>query len=748
MLGLVILMFLLYIHFSSAVCTATNTPKIKPVNYFETGEGELFEYDFNLSNMAEDGVSYTYALFDEQLRGMSINNKGILRFQPDRYAVGVSRIAIIAAKENCADTLIITLRVFDRPDLVYYFPGDDSFGINQTDTVVFKVRADDTDANDSLTYEWLLNSKLINDSVNKTSISFKPGYRIAGVQEITARVTDSQNLSDTHSWFVQIAKTNKAPVFVYNLSSFILFKNTASEAYNLNDYFIDPDGGELRFEYKQIIPDYETSGVIYANISVSIDKTGYVTYNPSLNSTGYAYFVFTAYDLLNKSADSNTARVDLVGSERFKDLNQTSITDFCGDYVCSLVEDCNTCPFDCGLCEQEKPTGCKAEWNCTEWNPCLPARFQTRKCEDINDCGDNRTKPDEFKRCFYNATCHDSLKNGVEEGVDCGGPCPPCPNCSDNIKNRGEEGVDCGGPCPPCPSCADGIKNQNESDADCGGPCTKCAGGKECLKNLDCESLRCDRLVCTFANCNDTIRNQGEEGIDCSGPCPKACGNCSDRVQNAGEEGVDCGGKCKPCASCDDHIKNNGEQLIDCGGNCKKCTAADYIANYSTVFIILIIIAGFIPLFFVSYIFFLFANPDRARGLYENNTSFALIVAMNRFSAKWRKLRKKKPVISDEMAKTFISELTELSNKPDSNKMLHEEIAKIYTAILGLPEEHDQNIFNMKLRLSGLPMMLKILFAGYYKKSEILVISSFISAEEKADLVMELKFLLTEASKG
>ncbi len=41
-----------------------------------------------------------------------------------------------------------------------------------------------------------------------------------------------------------------------------------------------------------------------------------------------------------------------------------------------------------------------------------------------------------------------------------------------------------------------------------------------------------------------------------------------------------------------------------------------------------------------------------------------------------------------------------------------------------------------------------VLFAGYYKKSEILVISSFVSAEEKVDLVLELKFLLAELAKG
>jgi|GEM_PF-6414738 len=43
--------------------------------------------------------------------------------------------------------------------------------------------------------------------------------------------------------------------------------------------------------------------------------------------------------------------------------------------------------------------------------------------------------------------CHDGA---CEKGIDCGGPCMPCPSCSDRRQNQGETGVDCGGPCLPC----------------------------------------------------------------------------------------------------------------------------------------------------------------------------------------------------------------------------------------------------------------------------------------------------------
>jgi hypothetical protein len=49
------------------------------------------------------------------------------------------------------------------------------------------------------------------------------------------------------------------------------------------------------------------------------------------------------------------------------------------------------------------------------------------------------------------ATCTDGIQNQGETGIDCGGPCSPCPTCSDGIQNQGETGIDCGGPCQPCP---------------------------------------------------------------------------------------------------------------------------------------------------------------------------------------------------------------------------------------------------------------------------------------------------------
>lgn len=96
---------------------------------------------------------------------------------------------------------------------------------------------------------------------------------------------------------------------------------------------------------------------------------------------------------------------------------------------------------------------CKESWSCTGWGECSASEYQTRSCLDNLFCGTIKDKPSEIQRCNYitrPANCFDSLKNGNEDGIDCGGSCVPCPSCNDGIKNQNETDVDCGGVCGEC----------------------------------------------------------------------------------------------------------------------------------------------------------------------------------------------------------------------------------------------------------------------------------------------------------
>jgi hypothetical protein len=121
---------------------------------------------------------------------------------------------------------------------------------------------------------------------------------------------------------------------------------------------------------------------------------------------------------------------------------------------------------------------CLEKWNCTEWTKCNINNTQYRECDDLNNCGTDNRKPPEDQDCIYQGTCFDYLLNQDETDLDCGGyTCDPCdlnkkcrsnrdcksrfchpenkicvlPTCFDGYMNGDEKGVDCGGPCEPCP---------------------------------------------------------------------------------------------------------------------------------------------------------------------------------------------------------------------------------------------------------------------------------------------------------
>ncbi|MBK9261793.1 MAG: hypothetical protein IPM54_18575 [Polyangiaceae bacterium] len=123
--------------------------------------------------------------------------------------------------------------------------------------------------------------------------------------------------------------------------------------------------------------------------------------------------------------------------------------------------------------------------------------------------------------------------------------------------------------------CTDTVKNGIETDVDCGGlQCPRCSAGATCTVDQDCKSLICSGGICTEATCEDAVMNGQETDIDCGGPDCKPCP--TGKVCNAG---LDCTSKvCKGniCQdpSCNDQVKNGYETDVDCGGGvpCTKCS--------------------------------------------------------------------------------------------------------------------------------------------------------------------------------
>ncbi len=224
--------------------------------------------------------------------------------------------------------------------------------------------------------------------------------------------------------------------------------------------------------------------------------------------------------------------------------------------------------------------------------------------------------------------CQNGVQDPGEVDVDCGGTCPlacgqgkSCTQAKDCLS-----GI-CSATTGKCIAnrCLDTVKDGNETDVDCGGSCpTKCATGKGCLSAADCASGICNGQtgLCAASQCQDGVKDGNETGVDCGGGVCPACGNggscvsdsdctgicspttktcvanhCSDLVQDADETGLDCGGSlCAGCAAgvacnvdhdcasgacgvgnkcaadkCHDGIKDGTETAVDCGGACAGC---------------------------------------------------------------------------------------------------------------------------------------------------------------------------------
>jgi hypothetical protein len=141
-------------------------------------------------------------------------------------------------------------------------------------------------------------------------------------------------------------------------------------------------------------------------------------------------------------------------------------------------------------------------------------------------------------------SCDNSIKDGNEEGIDCGGSCwTDCVNCFNNIQDGYETGVDCGG--SECSDCTTPIESDYEI--------------LECTTNNDCSDYTCPKFtrpVCTEYNV-----------CSCDESLEEVCGNNFCEFEEFAKDS--CSEDClKP--SCNDNIKNQGETKVDGGLVCQK----------------------------------------------------------------------------------------------------------------------------------------------------------------------------------
>ena len=447
----------------------------------ETYAESLYTCQVNATDGDYNNLTFNSSfIFGSEL--FNITSKGLINFTPENIDEGTYTIHInVTDNSGCSDNFdsdTFTLRIScnnTQPSINISMCSNVAYeDINYT----CQVNATDPDPKGRLVFssDFIFGTAL--SEINSTGyIIFEANNSQVGYYQINITVNDSRNCSnstDSAILNITVYNTNDPPVFSGPILNQTWNANTVLVAFDLDNYFSDPDNDPLTYTKS-----------ILNNIDVDISETHVVTFTPIPDWSGVEYITFFAWDPSRANASSNDIMLTVVSET----VPQTTAPGGGGGGAGGFAR-------------------CIPEWYCTEWGPCLPEGYQTRACTDLHACSTLLHRPNVTQACIYIATCFDGIKNNGETGIDCGGPCPPCPTCDDGIKNQEETGIDCGGPCPPCPGCDNGIKDSFEEGVDCGGPCPPCPNCSDKVKN-------CHKII----QKDGSVKEMCEIGVDCGGPC-------------------------------------------------------------------------------------------------------------------------------------------------------------------------------------------------------------------------------------
>ena len=393
---------------------------------------------------------------------------------------------MMCSTSGVSDLMSLTVQIDNHPPHITTALPTTNISIHETENVSFFMQFEDYDnegngSGDNHSVRWLVDDEVVRH-VNVSYAAPHDRYRYianytsAGNHTIDVEVSD-EYYTRTHRWHIEVQNMNRPPRFTAILPNQTWDQNQIRAAFSLDDFVEDPDGDDT-LSYTPV------SSVPFPAISVTIDvsNANLVLFAPPRNWHGHETVAFNVTDGHGGSDLSNVVHLRV----REVDTPQASADDGGGGGSSG------------GGGARQRQRG-EHEWFCGPWSVCDENGTRTRICYDLAECGTDEGKPPEKQNCTYIPHCYNGRQDQVEDGIDCGGPCPPCDTCFDREQNLGEEGVDCGGPCPPCPTCSDGEQNQGEEGTDCGGPCPPCM------------------------NCSDGIQNFGEKGVDCGGPCDRSC---------------------------------------------------------------------------------------------------------------------------------------------------------------------------------------------------------------------------------
>ncbi len=212
------------------------------------------------------------------------------------------------------------------------------------------------------------------DTNSNTAVSFVPSWQ----RHCFAPVYYQQILAN-----VSNISANQAPTSTSIPSQAWLQNTSNNNAFDLDDYFSDPENDSLTYSY--IGP---------ANINVTINSTTHVvSFTQPENFTGIEYVVFSAYDGESTTYSNNATLVVYPQNGTSTNATIVEVRTGGGRRTVYVYVPVNVTP------EEE----CREIWLCSEWSWCSDEGIKERGCEDANSCGTQYYMPSIFEECIAEA---------------------------------------------------------------------------------------------------------------------------------------------------------------------------------------------------------------------------------------------------------------------------------------------------------------------------------------------------------
>ncbi|MFH1631131.1 MAG: Ig-like domain-containing protein, partial [Candidatus Aenigmatarchaeota archaeon] len=280
---------------ATTIVTSTNNPPvIENPGDKSVDENSLLEFNLSASDIDNDLITYSVI----GMPGSATLVGDTFSWTPDYDTVLTAEgtkdfvITFIANDEIASDNITITITVTN----VNRAPVLDQMtnaSVAENDNVQFTLSASDPDG-DTLTYSAVGLSTGATLNANTGEFLWTSGYDQAGSYTIDFTVSDG-SLDDTKSWTIDVANTNRLPVFdvitdkEVNESEALVFSVNATDldgealSYSVNASTM-PDGSDFDGMTQTFswTPDYDQEGVYYVMFSVDdgidvVDTVGKIT---------------------------------------------------------------------------------------------------------------------------------------------------------------------------------------------------------------------------------------------------------------------------------------------------------------------------------------------------------------------------------------------------------------------------------------------------------------------------------------